>query len=77
MSSNGIVPDGFDLHAARKAKSTTPDAERKRCPECWSVRINLRTDEHTKYQYDYHCNSCGAEFNEPGQSSGGPEGETA
>jgi DNA-directed RNA polymerase subunit RPC12/RpoP len=67
-----IVPDGFDWDAARAAPSSTPDDQRKRCPECESKAINPRA-EHWGNQRppdaQYQCMACGADFEYP---VGGP-----
>lgn len=40
MSGEMIVPDGFDLEAAKAARSSTPDDERKRCNVCGCLSVS-------------------------------------
>lgn len=63
------VPDDFSLHDAIHAKSTTPESERKRCPECGSIGINSigtgLAEALTSHDNDWRCESCRATFDEP------------
>lgn len=65
------VPDGWDREAAENARSTTPDDERIRCPECGNATVtnvvrspNSRQPTHDK---EYRCMSsdCLARFDTP------------
>lgn len=65
--------ESFDLHAARKARSTTPVEQRKHCPECGSVRIHRVGNKRASQRPDvWYCEECRTEVDEP--SIGPPEG---
>lgn len=63
-----IVPEGFDLHDAMQAESSTPEEKRKRCPECESsgnlvplVNNHIGGDP----EANYRCDGCGHKFDKP------------
>ena len=49
------------LRVAERAPSTTPDTERRRCPDCLSVKIMPRPDSTPAYA----CGECSATFATP------------
>jgi len=73
MSTNpdGIVPEDFDLDAARSQNSTTPDSDRRRCPECGSVKILRKTEKGANAparkggKYRCEADGCQAHFDVP------------
>lgn len=77
MSSNNLIPDGFDLEAARKARSTTPRSHRKRCPECGAASIDRRVDKNNDFDHDWRCSVCGERFDTPEEPRPGTRGEAA
>lgn len=66
-----IIPDDFDLDGARDTHSTTPKAERKRCPRCGQSAILPLTGKggagvpsgHT--DHEYRCEKCDNRFDDP------------
>ena len=62
-----IVPEDFDLEAAKNAHSTTSPDERKRCPECKRSTVCRKVDDHRKREIDteYYCIQCLTHFDEP------------
>ena len=64
-----IIPEGFDLKQALQAPSTTPPAERPRCPECKLLTVRRKTDKPGDRQHpeEFYCNrkDCGFHFDEP------------
>lgn len=77
MSTDDIVPEGFDLEEAHRRRSTTPREERERCPYCESTRIWKRQGDRWDYPEDTRrgsppendercsCRSCGGHFDDP------------
>ena len=73
MSTNpdDIVPEDFDLDAARNQPSTTADSDRRRCPECGSVKIVQKTAKGAaapnRKDGRFRCKAtgCQAHFDEP------------
>lgn len=60
--------DSEELQRRICGRSTTPDEERKRCPECESVNISPKTDQNLRNRgkpEDWRCGSCKAHFDEP------------
>lgn len=63
--------EDFDLESALQSYSTTPEEERKRCPECLSPNITRKTHRHKDVEHRqdgrYRCEirECGAHFDEP------------
>lgn len=65
---DSIVPEGFNLEAARQAKSTTPDKEITRCPRCESASIRHRSDSirnERELEAAYRCKICDNRFDYP------------
>lgn len=66
-----VVPDGLtlaDLRERERSSSSTPDAERKRCPDCNSpdvVSLTKKPVAPTQYDHDYRCGKCQFTFDEP------------
>ena len=50
-----LVPDGFDLKAAKSKTSTTPKDQQSRCPNCGSLCLFPRDRERG---LDYYCKRC-------------------
>lgn len=67
MSSDSIIPEGFDLDQARRAHSTTPHETQPRCPECGSIKIHEKRRETANRirKGDYRCGKCAHHFDEP------------
>lgn len=66
----GIVPDDFDLNAARHAYSTTPDEKQPKCPECESINISRKVGNHIGKRKEtnsgaWRCNNCKHHFDVP------------
>jgi len=56
-----LVPDGFDLKAAKSKTSTTPKDQQPRCPNCGSIDLcprNLSTARSGEDGLDYYCGRC-------------------
>lgn len=65
---DSIVPKGFNLDAARKARSTTPDPDINRCPRCESAAIRYRSDSirnERELEAAYRCKICDNRFDYP------------
>ena len=64
---DSIVPDGFDLAAAKKQRTSTPDHEISRCPRCESASIRHRPGGIRDYGVErrYCCEHCDFRFDEP------------
>lgn len=65
-----IVPDGFDLDAARQCHSSTARTERPRCPACYKLSIVKRSPGIEGITTDgraYRCDKCGHTFDEPAE----------
>lgn len=72
-----IVPDGFDLSKARNKRTTTPDEEQPRCPECGTTNISPKVGNHIgsgkqRKPGDWRCNrhGCNHHFEEPRRGDG-------
>lgn len=66
--SDSLVPEDFDLEAAKRAKTTTPEETLPRCPECESVQVRTkgkRDNRDRQYDTDYCCQNCRSHFDEP------------
>lgn len=67
MTNDDLIPDDFDLDAAKRAPSTTSDTDRVTCPECDSVSVcpNVRVKPECGFsdrETDYYCTRCNAHF---------------
>ncbi|MDR9380709.1 MAG: hypothetical protein RI560_03425 [Natronomonas sp.] len=65
-----IVPEDFDLKAARQKHSTTDRDARPRCPECFKISIVKRSPGIAGIVSDgraYRCDKCGHTFDEPAE----------
>ena len=64
---DSIVPDGFNLEAAKKQRSSTPDDEIARCPRCESASIRHRPGGVAARDTEtlYRCKHCDFRFDEP------------
>ena len=65
---DSIVPEDFNLEAARKAPTTTPDHEIPRCPRCESASIRHRSGglpNNHSFETLYRCKICDHRFDHP------------
>lgn len=64
MTLDGLVPEGFDLQAALRKRSTTASEDQPRCPRCESVQLLPVTSKppggHHGTDADYRCKHCRA-----------------
>lgn len=71
MSEDSLVPEDFDLDAARHARSTTPPEQRTRCPVCHQTDVRPKADRDDPVGRErdnperYHCRACGTHFDDP------------
>jgi hypothetical protein len=66
-AASDLVPDDFDLGTAKRASSTTPRDEQKRCPECKSTSIMRKVGgpSSTAKAGGWRCNECAHHFETP------------
>lgn len=64
-----------EFRQRKYARSTTPNEERPRCPECGKFSAMPKAPGSAKrnHEEDWACNLCHAHFNEPLRDDGGSE----
>jgi len=67
-----LVPEGFDLEAARRKQSSTLKDDMPKCPNCGSVTIIRKTsrpDHPQRVDGAFRCESCHEHFDNPERPS--------